>query len=88
MTRRRAYADAKVKYSAPVRSEVEGDAAYVVVPVQYVFKEKGKAMLEDAQMTFVLHREAGAWKIAGWVWSGKKPYPPNSSHSVNDAQFE
>jgi ketosteroid isomerase-like protein len=68
-------ADAKVKDSAPVRSEVEGDAAYVVVPVQYVFKEKGKAMLEDAQMTFVLHREAGAWKVAGWVWSGKKPYP-------------
>jgi ketosteroid isomerase-like protein len=66
-------ADAKVKYSAPVRSEVEGEAAYVVVPVQYVYKEKGKSMIEDARMTFVLHRESGAWKIAGWVWSGDKP---------------
>jgi ketosteroid isomerase-like protein len=65
--------DAKVKYSAPVRSEIAGDQAYVVVPVQYVFKQKGTAMLEDAHMTFVLHRESNAWKIAGWVWSGEKP---------------
>lgn len=66
--------DAKVKYSAPLRSEVEGDAAYVVVPVVYVYKEKGKPMTEDARMTFVLHKESGAWKIAGWVWTGTKPH--------------
>ena len=67
--------DAKVKYSAPVRSDVDGDAAYVVVPVVYVYKEKGKAMTEDARMTFALKREAGAWKVAGWVWTGSKPHP-------------
>lgn len=67
--------DAKVLASAAVRNDVEGDSAYVVVPVQYVFKEKGNAMLEDAHMTFVLHREGGAWKVAGWVWSGEKPHP-------------
>ena len=65
--------DAKVMYSSTVRSETEGDRAYVVAKVQYVYKEKGKAMLEDAHMTFVLHREDNAWKIAGWVWSGEKP---------------
>lgn len=67
--------DAKVKYSAPLRGEVEGDAAYVVVPVVYLYKEKGKPMTEDARMTFVLHKESGAWKISGWVWTGTKPRP-------------
>lgn len=66
--------DAKVKYSAPVRSEIAGDAAYVVVPVVYDYKAKGKPMTETARMTFVLHKESGAWKIAGWVWSGTKPH--------------
>jgi hypothetical protein len=31
-------------------------------------------MTEAAHMTFVLHKEAGAWKIAGWVWTGGKPH--------------
>ncbi len=67
--------DAKVEYSAPSRTEIEGDAAYVVVPVVYVYKEKGAPMNEEAHMTFVLRREAGTWKIAGWVWTGNKPQP-------------
>jgi len=26
-------------------------------------------------MTFVLHAEAGAWKISSWTWSGVKATP-------------
>lgn len=66
--------DDKVNYSAATRTDVVGDSAYVVVPVVYVYKEKGKPMLEEAHMTFALHRENGAWKIAGWVWTGSKPH--------------
>jgi ketosteroid isomerase-like protein len=67
--------DAKVKYGATTRTEIEGDSAYAVVSVSYAFNQKGKPMAEEAHMTFALHREAGAWKIASWVWSGNKPHP-------------
>jgi hypothetical protein len=33
-------------------------------------------MREEGQMTTVLNREAGAWKIRSWTWSGDKPHPP------------
>jgi hypothetical protein len=32
-------------------------------------------LTEEGQMTFVLRTEAGAWKIAGWTWTGVKPHP-------------
>lgn len=67
--------DGKVKYSAPTRSVVEGDTAYVIVPTAYLFNQHGKPMSEEAQMTFVLHKQNGAWKIAGWVWTGVEGHP-------------
>jgi ketosteroid isomerase-like protein len=67
--------DGSVKYSAPTRTEVEADYAYVIVPTVYLCKERGKPMAEEANMTFVLRRQSGAWKISGWVWSGAKPHP-------------
>ena len=51
--------EGSVKYSAPTRREVEGDLAYVIVPTVYLYKEHGKAMAEEGQMTFVLHTEGG-----------------------------
>ena len=67
--------DGVVKYDAPTRIETEADVAYVIVPTVYLYKERGKPMAEEAQMTFVLRRQSGAWKISGWVWSGGKPHP-------------
>lgn len=67
--------DGTVKYGAPTRTEVEGDAAYVVVPTIYLYKEHGKPVAEEGQMTFVLHVESGSWKISGWTWTGVKPHP-------------
>lgn len=57
------------------REQVSGDSAYLILPVSYTFKAKGKPMREDAQMTFVLAREAASWKIAGWTWTGPDPRP-------------
>jgi hypothetical protein len=31
-----------VKYGAPTRTEIEGDAAYVIIPTTYLYKERGK----------------------------------------------
>ena len=67
--------DPIVKYGKPTRTEIEGDVAYVVIPTTYLYKERGKAMAEEGQMTFALHNEAGGWKITGWTWTGVKPHP-------------
>jgi hypothetical protein len=67
--------DTHLKDSAPTRAEIEGEVAYVVVPTLYTYKEKGKAMKEEGQLTLVLHSEAGVWKISAWTWTGVKPHP-------------
>jgi len=67
--------EGKVTYSAATRVEVEGDAAYVVMPTTYLYKEHGKPITEKGQITVVLNRQAGVWKIRGWTWSSEKPHP-------------
>ena len=69
--------DGVVRYGPPTRTEIEGDAAYAIVPTTYLYKQRGQAMAEEGQMTFVLHAEAGNWKIRSWTWSGAKPHPAN-----------
>ena len=64
-----------VAIKAPTRTETSGNQAYVIVPAVYTFKLKGVAMRESAQMTFVLKKDAGAWLIHGWTWTGPKPQP-------------
>jgi hypothetical protein len=67
--------DGSVKYGATTRTEIEGNAAYVVIPTVYNYKQSGKPTTEEGQMTFVLHAEAGNWKISSWIWTGVKPHP-------------
>ena len=52
--------DGLVKYDAPTRSVIDGDTAYVIIPALYTYKEHGKPMAEEGQMTFVLHAD-------GWL---------------------
>jgi len=66
--------DGKVTYGEPTRTEVEGDVAYVVMPTVYLYKEHGKLLREEGEMTVVLNREAGGWKIRSWTWTGRKPH--------------
>ena len=66
--------DGIVKYGAPTRTEIEIDVAYVIVPTTYLYKERGKSMVEEGQMTFVLHADPAGWKIKSWTWSGTKPH--------------
>lgn len=67
--------DGIVKYGAPTRAEVEGGAAYVVIPTVYNYNEHGKPIAEEGQMTFVLRSEKSVWKIVSWTWTGVKPHP-------------
>jgi ketosteroid isomerase-like protein len=67
--------DGKVTYGQPTRAEIEGDVAYVVMPTVYLYKEHGKPLREEGEITVVLNREAGNWKIRSWTWTGVKPHP-------------
>ncbi len=67
--------DGKVTYGVPTRMEIAGAQAYVIMPTVYLYKEKGKPMQEEGEITVVLNKEAGAWKMRGWTWSGVKPHP-------------
>jgi ketosteroid isomerase-like protein len=40
------------------------------MPATYRFKQKGKAMMEKARMTFVVRKDAGRWLIHSWTWTG------------------
>ena len=64
-----------VTLSTPSRIERNVDHAYVIVPAVFTFKQKGAAMRESAQMTFVLRKGAGGWLIHGWTWTGPRPQP-------------
>jgi hypothetical protein len=66
--------DGKVTYSKPTRVVQDGETAYVVMPTVYLYKEHGKPLKEEGQVTAVLNRESGAWKIRGWTWTGVKPH--------------
>ena len=65
----------QVTIGAPSREVVSGDHAYVVAPTSYTFQQKGKTMREKAQMTLVMAKEAGGWKIASWTWTGPEAKP-------------
>lgn len=65
----------KVTLGAVTREVASPDTAYVIVAATYTFRQKGVAMREPAYMTFALKKDSGAWKIAGWTWTGPDPVP-------------
>lgn len=66
--------EGKVTYGKTTRTEITGDLAYVVIPTVYLYKEKGKPLQEEGQITAVLHLEQNTWKIRSWTWAGVKPH--------------
>lgn len=62
--------DGAVTLRTPRHVDVEGDRAYVVIPAEISYKEKGKAAKETGSMfTLVLRKETDAWRIVGWSWA-------------------
>jgi ketosteroid isomerase-like protein len=58
------------------RIEVEGAAAYAVVPgvLTYTLKD-GHQEHADGVLTFTLHRAADGWKIDALTWTGPRARP-------------
>lgn len=65
----------KVTLGAPIVKNVTSEHAYLVYAVVYTYKLKGVAMREPARLAIALRKEASAWKIAAWTWTGTVPKP-------------
>jgi len=61
--------DAKILPGDPRHVDVDGEWAYVVVPVTLVFKHLGKPGNLPSMFTASLHKEPGGWRITGWAWA-------------------
>lgn len=59
----------------PTRIEVTGDHAYAVLPATQTFTMKGRRMRENAQLTFILAKDAAGWKITSWTWTAPRATP-------------
>ena len=50
--------------------DVTGDRAYLVIPANYKYKQKGKALEEvGSTITLALQRGAAGWRVTGWSWA-------------------
>ena len=63
----------KVILGKATHFEINGDHAYVVIPSNYTFKQRGNPMSEPGSIfTFALQKNASAWMITAWSWSTTK----------------
>ena len=67
--------DSRVEVGKPLVETSNATTGYVVASVEYLYKQRGKAMHEPATMTFALKKVGGAWFISGWSWNGTVPKP-------------
>jgi ketosteroid isomerase-like protein len=61
--------DGIVTLETPLHVDVSVDRAYVVVPANYKFKEKGKLVQETGStLTIALQKSDAVWRMTGWAW--------------------
>lgn len=62
--------DGMVILGKPRHVDVTGDLAYVVVPANYRFKQKGKPVSEIGSMlTIALQKGPAGWRMTAWTWT-------------------
>jgi len=64
--------DGMVTLGKPRHVDITADKAYVVVPANYTYKQKGKPMKEmGSTLTVALQKAAAGWRITRWAWTKK-----------------
>lgn len=62
--------DGTVRLGPPKHVDIEADRAYVVVPADYTYKEKGKVAKETGSvLTIALRKDTAGWRILAWSWA-------------------
>jgi len=63
-------ADGVVTLGTARHVDVTGDRAYLVIPANYKYKQKGKALEEvGSTITLALQKGAAGWRVTGWSWA-------------------
>jgi len=64
--------DGIVTLGNPRHVDITGDRAYVVVPANFTYKQKGKPAKETGSMlTISLQKTSVGWRMTGWAWTKK-----------------
>lgn len=59
-----------VTLSTPLHVDVNANRAYVVIPANYAFKQRGKPVSEVGSIiTLTLQKSQPGWRITGWSWA-------------------
>lgn len=62
--------DGTVSMGKPWQLQIDGDRAYVVLPVKFTWKQDGKPAMEPSSVwTLVLGKMSAGWRIMAWTWS-------------------
>jgi ketosteroid isomerase-like protein len=69
MGKQNGMSDAFVTLLKPRQVAVTGTHAYVVVPVNLRYNDKGQLVKRNGLMTLALHQGAAGWRITGWAWT-------------------
>jgi ketosteroid isomerase-like protein len=68
--RKNGITDGRVTLGVARHVDVTGDRAYVVVPADYTYKQRGKPVRETGSMlTVVLQKGVSGWRIIAWSWT-------------------
>jgi hypothetical protein len=68
--KRNGITDGVVTLSTPKHIDITPDRAYVVVPADYVYKQKAKPVKETGSiLTVALKKGASGWRITAWAWT-------------------
>jgi hypothetical protein len=68
--RKNGITDGLVTLSKPKHVDITADRAYVVVPADYTYKLKGKAVKQTGSMfTLALQKSTAGWRVTGWSWA-------------------
>jgi hypothetical protein len=68
--RKNGITDPVVTLRTPSHVDVTVDRAYVVIPANYSFKQKGKPVSEVGSIiTLTLQKNPAGWRITGWSWA-------------------
>jgi hypothetical protein len=69
MGKKNGMSDSFVTLLKPRQVHVTGTHAYVVVPINLRYNDKGQLVKRTGLMTLALHKGVDGWRIAAWAWT-------------------
>jgi ketosteroid isomerase-like protein len=68
--KRNGITESVVTLGSPRHVEITTDRAYVVVPADFTYKQRGKVVKETGSVfTVVLQSSGAGWRIVAWAWA-------------------